>query len=873
MWLVLVFAAGCGESPEKSGPVEPGAGTVVTDSALSGLDPALAAAASWTRAMTYRSRSGIDDDNTHVTGSVFAPKGTPPAGGFPVVALAPPVTGTAADCAASLSPDLLGSSVAATALLNAGYVVFVPDYQGLGHPDAKTGNTEKTWNHPYLDSTTAGYVVIDGVRAAKTLVPVATSDSWAALGSAEGGQASWAANELVEDYGSGLNLVATASLSPVADFEGLADAAAAGTLNPEQKLTYVRFLAALQTEHPYDLKLDDYRRGAAQQNWDALLSCHGSDPTALVAQIPPEDLRPATPAAVETLRGYMQKTTLPQGPTSASMYVIYGGRDPVIPAAWTERALTRACQMGDGLQIAHWPDSGQVDPAAAVGWIADRLKGMGSANDCASFLAARNEPATSTYAPNRAPHAGRSAADVSSAADTPWRPGVSLTTGWLPILIQIVALAAVVAAVGRRSRDWYRRWIPGALMVGFATAAALRLFVRHEGWTQRAASEQTVTWNAVTGFALAVAVFGWGGVRWWRRLISILAVLLAVLSAAASLNTATGYFPTVASLWRQATGSHPDDWIDQKALAQMVRDGVRPAQGVVVWIDSPNDKSGFNHRPELVYLPPAWFTSNPPPKLPVVMMLGGEFSQPSDWPVAADGVTTLDRFAAAHRGNAPVVVFPDTTGSLSNDTECVNGPRGNASDHLINDFVPYVISTFGVSAEPSQWGLVGWSSGGTCAVMTAVKHPELFGAFMALDGQLGPNSGTKRQTIARLFGGDEQAWNAFDPRTVIQAHGPYANMAGWLGVSEKMPAEYRAAGNRPPAPAELGEWDNYSEEHAVNARKMCLLLSGQNVECSVVGYGGAHDFASAGKAFADALPWLASRLGTPDVPKTALPGA
>ncbi|MGH3582353.1 MAG: lipase family protein, partial [Mycobacterium sp.] len=331
---LFLIVAGCSRSPDGAGspPAEPGAGTVVTDTATAELDPALVDASSWSRVMTYRSRSGIDDDNTHVTGSVFVPKGSPPAGGFPLVAVAPQVIGTGNDCAASHSPNLLGSATAAAALLQAGYVVFVPDYQGLGVRDGAT-----TY-HPYADSTTAGYVTIDGIRAAKELVSVPTSTSWAALGSFEGGQAAWAANELVENYGSGLDLVATASLSPLADFEGLADAAMAGTLSPEQKLVYVAYLAAMKSEHQYDVDLDDYRRGSAQTKWDTLLSCQGPARLEAAAQVPADDLRPSSPEALAALKGYLQKTNLPQGPTAAPMYVIYGGRDPVLPAAWTERA-------------------------------------------------------------------------------------------------------------------------------------------------------------------------------------------------------------------------------------------------------------------------------------------------------------------------------------------------------------------------------------------------------------------------------------------------------------------------------------------------------------------------------------------------------
>jgi S-formylglutathione hydrolase FrmB len=106
------------------------------------------------------------------------------------------------------------------------------------------------------------------------------------------------------------------------------------------------------------------------------------------------------------------------------------------------------------------------------------------------------------------------------------------------------------------------------------------------------------------------------------------------------------------------------------------------------------------------------------------------------------------------------MVFPDTSGSFTNDTERVNGPRGNAPDHLVKEFVPQIVSGF--NTQPSNWGLVGWSSGGTCSLILAVSHPEIFSAIVDLDGQLGPNAGKKQQTIARLFGGDADAWAAFD---------------------------------------------------------------------------------------------------------------
>ena len=101
-----------------------------------------------------------------------------------------------------------------------------------------------------------------------------------------------------------------------------------------------------------------------------------------------------------------------------------------------------------------------------------------------------------------------------------------------------------------------------------------------------------------------------------------------------------------------------------------------------------------------------------------------------------------------HNGNAPVLVFVDSGGAFNNDTECVNGIRGNAADHLTKDVVPFMVSNFGVSPDRSSWGVAGWSMGGTCAVDLTVMHPDMFSAFVDVAGDFFPNAGNKAQTIA-----------------------------------------------------------------------------------------------------------------------------
>ena len=270
--------------------------------------------------------------------------------------------------------------------------------------------------------------------------------------------------------------------------------------------------------------------------------------------------------------------------------------------------------------------------------------------------------------------------------------------------------------------------------------------------------------------------------RWWRRGVSVLAVPLCLLSAALALNLWVGYFPTVQNAWNQMTAGPLPDQTSQATVtavaAQTQAHHVLPAKGSVVSVNIPSTASKFKHRGELVYLPPAWFATSPPPKLPTVMMIGGEFNTPADWLRAGNAITTIDKYAAAHGGNAPVFVFVDSGGAFNNDTECVNGPRGNAADHLTKDVVPFMKADFGVSADRANWGIVGWSMGGTCAVDLTTMHPEMFSSFVDIAGDMSPNSGTKAQTIDRLFGGDTAAWAAFDPTTIITRHGPYQQCFG-----------------------------------------------------------------------------------------------
>ncbi|MGW4097915.1 alpha/beta hydrolase-fold protein [Mycobacterium sp. NPDC004974] len=428
--------------------------------------------------------------------------------------------------------------------------------------------------------------------------------------------------------------------------------------------------------------------------------------------------------------------------------------------------------------------------------------------------------------------------------------------GWVPTSVQVIAAVVLIAAIGWRTRRWALIWLPLAAAVGGILVVGTNWYIDSEGLAGNPAPRSLWVWIALTGVAVVVLLAGWRGSRWWRRGTAVMAVPMTLLCTALALNLWVGYFPWVQTAWNQLTAGPLPDQTDQVTVAAMQRQGTIPAKGSVVPVEIPNTASGFRHRGEYVYLPPAWFATNPAPQLPTVMMIGGEFNTPADWMRAGNVIKTMDDFAATHHGYAPVLVFADPGGTFNNDTECVNGKRGNSADHLTKDVVPYMSNHYGVNPAAAGWGIVGWSMGGTCAVDLAVMHPELFSAFVDIAGDIGPNSGTKAQTIDRLFGGNAAAWDAFDPSTAINRHGQYEQTAGWFDVNDTSTA---------------GKPAGRANDQAKAANALCALGSKHGIACAVVTQQGTHDWPFASHAFSAALPWLAGVIGTPQVTPVGLP--
>ena len=416
---------------------------------------------------------------------------------------------------------------------------------------------------------------------------------------------------------------------------------------------------------------------------------------------------------------------------------------------------------------------------------------------------------------------------------------VSLLGGWFPAVLEVVAAGVLIAAVGWRDR----RWRLGVVPIVVGAAAFVTLFAAYPGAELIGLTDplpfSVWLWFGLAVGALIVLGAGWRTARWWRRGTAVVAAALAALVCANGINQFVGYYPTIDSAVNDWTDTPLPGQLSMAGLAHTAGTTKLPPAGRLVAVNIPATYSHFNHRQELVYLPPIWFRGDHRPALPVVELIGGERGGPGDWVRLGNAVQVSDAYAHRHHGYAPILVFVDATERFDNDTECVNGPRGNSADHLDQDIPHFVEKTFGASHDPRQWAVAGFSMGGTCAIDLVVEHPDVFDHFIDISGDLAPYTSTPAASLHDLYGGNVALEHANEPLLVMHAHGKYTNVNGLFLTSTQELRHQHEAEELSAAAAKVGIWSR--------------------VEISP----GTHVWQFAAPAFATAYPWLANQLEVP----------
>jgi len=314
-----------------------------------------------------------------VSGMVFVPKGKAPRGGWPVVAWNHGTSGVGDQCNPSRWPDMYDGGQwdlyadQIDELLKRGYVVTATDYEGLGTDGL----------HTYLLTDGLGRAVIDGVKAARALVPN-TSSRWAAIGHSEGGQASLGAGELAASYGKGLSYVGAVGYAPSQHLEeGVVPIAsdkfaapylayiAVGMRSIDPAFDYASFVGPLYADRMADAESHCF------DEWFYLDNL-GENPT-------PDTALAADWASDPTVQRYFDLGVVGQRKAAAPILVLQGTGDGLY--ATYDTFLGEICATGSTVHGITYPNishdhvlpHGQAD---ALSWLADRFAGRPAPSDC-----------------------------------------------------------------------------------------------------------------------------------------------------------------------------------------------------------------------------------------------------------------------------------------------------------------------------------------------------------------------------------------------------------------------------------------------------------------------------------------------------------
>jgi enterochelin esterase-like enzyme len=152
------------------------------------------------------------------------------------------------------------------------------------------------------------------------------------------------------------------------------------------------------------------------------------------------------------------------------------------------------------------------------------------------------------------------------------------------------------------------------------------------------------------------------------------------------------------------------------------------------------NRSGI-HGSVLVRLPPTYFApANAHRTFPVIETFHGSPGHAPQWLGKLRLGDVIDRRVAAHRIADAIVVSPDMNYPDQQDRECVDaGPGQPALETWAAEDVPdWVTHTFRTRTDRDGWATIGLSTGGWCAAMSAMLHPDRYRAAIVMSGYFRP---------------------------------------------------------------------------------------------------------------------------------------
>jgi hypothetical protein len=313
----------------------------------------------------YHSRSQGGED-VAVSGVALVPAGTPPAGGWPVIAWAHDFVGSARQCAPSLRRNL-NEGPLLSMYVGVGYAVVASDYAGLG----------TSFPNAALDMRSNALDVIYSVPAARAALPQLGA-KWVAAGYSQGGLAAVG----VAEAGSGVgdpNYLGAIAISGVAEAQEIFERLAQG---PAHRMLV--FLAlGIKTVFP-EFRVEEMLTGKAIPLYQRIShACEASLWPELAAN---EMLKPGWENN-RYVKEFFTRNTLGRKPVHGPMLLISGEADPEVPSALTATVVARLCKQKDRVLFVKYPglnESAVIGDSVSeqISWIRARFAGLPAPSNC-----------------------------------------------------------------------------------------------------------------------------------------------------------------------------------------------------------------------------------------------------------------------------------------------------------------------------------------------------------------------------------------------------------------------------------------------------------------------------------------------------------
>jgi len=336
---------------------------------------------SWFGARTvrvlYRS-TGLKGEPIAVSGAVIVPGGTPPPGGWPVVAWAHPTTGIVPHCAPTLAIFFHQQIPGLRMMLEHGFAIAATDYPGLGTPGP----------HPYLVGESEGRAVLDSIRAAHALPEAGIGTRTVLWGHSQGGQAVLYAAKLAKSYAPDVSVLGLVAAAPATELGALMrdDIATAGGKNllAMTLWSWQRVFGAPMSEVIVPEAIPEVDRLANI----CLESIIDIRPRATIGKDFQEQfLKTKDPTALEPWKRLLAENTIGTLPPEIPILIAQGTADVVVDPPVTKAYADRLCLAGNTVEMLRYPGvgHGMISRDAAkpsVDWIADRFAGKEAPTDC-----------------------------------------------------------------------------------------------------------------------------------------------------------------------------------------------------------------------------------------------------------------------------------------------------------------------------------------------------------------------------------------------------------------------------------------------------------------------------------------------------------